>query len=507
MTRRPLLIANARILDPAGDPGPRDILVRDGAILSVEPAGSGHPAEAEVMDASGHLVMPGLVNAHTHAHGALGRGAVGDRLHLEMFLNEGAAINGSRTLADKYLSAALSAVEMVRKGCTAAYDLFVEFPVPSVEGIHAVARAYHDVGMRAVVAPMMADATLYRALPGLLDSFPDPLRKRVGALAAAPWRDSIAACEAAFRAWPFDRDRVRPAVAPTIPLHCSDEFLVACDRLSRDFGTGLQTHLAESKTQAVLGLERYGRSLTAHLAGLGILSERMSAAHGIWLDDDDIRLLAEAGVRVSHNPMSNLRIGSGVAPVRRMIEAGVRMAVGTDASNTSDGQNMFEAARLAATLSRVADPDPERWVSAPEAFAMATGGGAELLGFDRTGRIAPGYRADLVFLDRHYCHYVPLRDPLRQAVFAENGAAVARVMIDGRVVFEGGRMLTVDETRLRLQAEEAAERLDRANAGSRELSDAAAAVVGAFCVAQCRCEHPVHRRLPDERPAFACEPA
>src|ERR1700738_2110005 len=133
------------------------------------------PQAAEALAAAARLLVPGLVNGHTHAHGGLGKGLVGDRVPLEVFLSTSMAMNGRRSTEDKYLSAALSAVEMVRRGCTAAQELVVEFPLPSVEGIDAVAQAYHDVGMRAVVAPMMADRSLYQALPGLMEAMPDKL--------------------------------------------------------------------------------------------------------------------------------------------------------------------------------------------------------------------------------------------------------------------------------------------------------------------------------------------
>lgn len=156
-----------------------------------------------------------------------------DRLPLEVFLTGSGALNGSRTLEDKYLSAQLSAVEMVRKGCTAACDLFVEYPVPSTEGVDAVARAYRDVGMRAVIAPMMADHTLYQAyLP----------RARRSAVRGAA------------------RDR---APRGHRALDCSDEFLVGCRDLAREYAVGLQTHLAESAAQAAIARQRYGTSLTA----------------------------------------------------------------------------------------------------------------------------------------------------------------------------------------------------------------------------------------------------
>src|SRR5205085_6812421 len=140
-------------------------------------------------------------------------------------------------------------------------------------------------------------------------------------------------------------------------------------------------------------------SLTRHLERLGVLGPRCSAAHGIWLDDDEMALLAGTGTSVVHNPMSNLRIGSGVAAARQLLDAGVRLGIGTDASNTSDGQNMFEALRLAAFLSRVADVDPGRWLDAEDAFHAATIGSAGILGFERLGRLDPGYKADILFLD------------------------------------------------------------------------------------------------------------
>ena len=158
-------------------------------------------------------------------------------------------MNGSRNLDDKYLSAQLS-VEMVHKGCTAAYDLFVEYPVPSIEGIDAVARAYRDVGMRAVIAPMMSDRTLYQAYPGLVEALPEELRDTARRAAAAPYAESLRACRAILQDWKFDRDLVRPALGPTIPMHCSDDFLTGCRDLAREFDVGLQTHLAESATQA-----------------------------------------------------------------------------------------------------------------------------------------------------------------------------------------------------------------------------------------------------------------
>jgi guanine deaminase len=471
-----VLVDNERI-------APVSILIADGRILDLID-GDG-PDDLPVLDASDRIVVPGLVNGHTHSHGALGRGGVPDGATLETFLAGAGALNGQRNLDDLRLSAQLSAAEMIRKGCTACFDLSVELPGPSVDGLHAVAEAYFEAGMRAVVAPMISDRTIYQALPGLLDAFPPDLRAALAAVTLPPWRETLAICEEAFARWPVPMDRVRPGLGPTIPLHCSDEFLTACGTVAEALDLRLQTHLAETQMQQVAARHRYGTTLTAHLGGLGLLSSRFSGAHGVWLSPDETDLLAAHGAGIVHNPLSNLRLGSGTAPVRALADAGVTLGVGTDASNTSDGQNMFEALRLAATLSRAQAQPPERWITAPEAFRMATEGSARILGLDRVGRIAPGWAADLLFLDRDYCHYVPLHDLLSQIVFAENGGALREVMIAGQVVFAENRVLTLDEPALAARARTAAARLGAANHEARLMSEAAAVIVRSFCRGAC----------------------
>ena len=462
---------------------PVSLMIENGQITDLV-EGEG-PADARVIDAKGRIVIPGLVNGHTHSHGALGRGGVADDATLETFLAGAPALNGRRSTDDLRLSAELSAAEMIRKGCTACFDLSVELPGPSVAGIHAVAEAYHDAGMRAVVAPMISDGTIYQALPGLLEAFPEYMRKALAAITLPPWQDSLATCKAAFAAWPVPMHRVRPGIGPAIPLHCSDDFLTACAQLAEALDLRLQTHLAETRMQQVAAMQRYGTTLTAHLDSLGVLSARFSGAHAVWLSADEAARLAGQGAGIVHNPMSNLRLGSGTAPLRALADAGVTLGVGTDASNTSDGQNMFEALRLAATLSRAGGGAPDTWIGALEAFRMATEGSARIMGLTRVGRIAPGWAADLLFLDRDYCHYVPLRDVLTQIVFAENGAALREVMIAGRMVFSDNRVLTLDEPALAVRARAAAARLDAANTDTRVMAEAAATIVRSFCHAAC----------------------
>jgi guanine deaminase len=214
--------------------------------------------DARRIDATDRLLIPGLVNAHTHATSNLSKG-LADRWSLELLLNAFLCTAGGRTLDLKYLSAFIGAVEMVRKGCTACYDLVAEIPSPTRDGIDAVARAYRDVGIRAVIAPMMADRSFYHAVPGLIDAMPLGLRERVEAIRLNPHEASLATCRSVIETWSFDHDQLRPALAPTIPHHCTDAFLAGCGNLAAEHAVGVHMHVAESKVQAVVGIARYAR--------------------------------------------------------------------------------------------------------------------------------------------------------------------------------------------------------------------------------------------------------
>jgi 5-methylthioadenosine/S-adenosylhomocysteine deaminase len=329
---------------------------------------------------------------------------------------------------------------------------------------------------------MLADKTLYQAYPDLIGNIPEPLRTQVIAFQLAPYQASADALEAIYEDWPFDREMIRPAIAPTIPLHCSDEFLVRCRDLARAYDLPLQTHLAETKTQAIIGLRKYGRTLTAHLDGLGMLGPHFSAAHAIWLDRDDLGRLSDNGASIVHAPVSNMRFGSGLAHLRPALDRGINVGIATDAANSSDQLNMFESTRLAALISRVQTPDFEQWLGADEVLQMATVGSARVMGLGgKVGEIAPGFKADIVFLDLGHINYVPCHDMITQIVFTENGGAVDSVMIGGRMVLDRGRLTTIDEKKLRRDATIAAERLFVANAPMRSFAKDLQSIVGHFC--------------------------
>ncbi len=488
------IVRGGLVLDiRAGTANPADILIEDDTIRELGPPGMAAPAEARAISAARRLIHPGLINAHTHSHGNLAKG-MGDRWTLELLLTAAPWLGGNRGAEDMHLSAQLGAVEMVLKGCTACYDLFFEWPVPSPEGIARVASAYAEVGMRAVIAPMVADRTFYEAIPGLADALPPALRERVAGLRLAPGETTLAAIRGALRDWSFDRDCIRPAVAPTIPQHCSDAFITGCAELAREFDVGLHSHVAESKVQAVTGMRVYGQTQTAHLDRLGVLGPHFTVAHGVWLDHDDMARLGDHGASVAHNPGSNMRLGSGLADTRAMLDRRVNLGIGTDGASCSDNQNMYEAMRLASFVSKVQGPEWQRWLTTREAALATTEGSAAILGLgNRIGRIAPGYKADLVMLDLDHPNWLPLNDPVNQLVHCEDGTAVDSVMIGGRMVVENRRVLTVDLARLRDRAMAAKERLAAANADNRRLYEALAPVVGSYCPGLARQPYHVHR--------------
>src|SRR2546423_723080 len=398
--KRATIVRGGRLINPGGHRvEAADVLIVGDTIAEVGPPGLAAAADAIAIDACNRLMHPGLINAHMHGHGNLGKG-MGDRWTLELLLAAGPWISGGRTLEDKYLSTYLGAVEMLLKGCTACYDLSAEFPAPTVEGLEACGRAYADAGMRVVLAPMVAELTFYEAIPGLIDALPPAQQKDIERLKLSPGDATLATMRASLKGWKFDRDQVRPAVAPTIPHHCTDDFILGCVNIARDFDLGLHSHVAESKVQAIAGMRLYGKTLTAHLDELGVLGPQFTVAHGVWLDNDDMARLGDHGASIAHNPGSNMRLGAGLADARAMLDARVNLGIGTDGANRSDNQNMYEAMRLASFASKVQGPEWPRWVTKREGALAATQGSARILGFgDRIGRIARGYKADLVMLD------------------------------------------------------------------------------------------------------------
>jgi guanine deaminase len=490
-----IVIRGGRVLTGSPPSLSRTDIVVEGDRVAAIRAGATAAAGAREIDASRHIVLPGLVNAHTHAASHLARGRAGNWT-LEDLLTHSSANYAFRTPEDDYLSAAVGAIEMLKSGCTAAYDLYMALPAVTDEGFEAVVRAYTDVGVRVVLAPAVADIVFYQTVPGLLDLLPADLRGAVTAMEAAPTKSLLDLAERLIRRWHGSAEgRVRIAASPTIPNQATDEFLDGCARLVRDYGVGLHTHLAESKVQAIESRRRHGRSIVERLADHGLIGPGFVGAHAIWLTDDDIGRLADGGAAVAHNPGSNLRLGCGIAPVREMLDRGLAVGLGTDGSVCADNQNLFEALRIASVVSTIRFPhETARWIDAATAWDLATGGSARVLGqADDLGAVAPGRKADLVLLRADSVFLQPLAEPVNALVYAETGAGVDTVLVDGRVVLESGRVTGVDEHGIFARAQAAADRQRQQSARARAVAEQLAPHVAAACRAAVATPLPINR--------------
>jgi guanine deaminase len=243
----------------------------------------------------------------------------------------------------------------------------------------------------------------------------------------------------------------------------------------------------------VSSLKRYGKSLTAHLDDLGLLGPDFTVAHGVWLDDEDCKRLGDHGASVAHNPGSNMRLGSGLADARGMLNRSVNLGIGTDGASCSDNLNMYESMRLASMVSKVQGPDQRQWLSTEEIVIAATEGSAQVLGWKDIGRIAPGFKADIVFLDLSAINWIPCNDPTNQLVHTEDGSSVKHVMIGGRMVVRDGVPVNVDMANLAKMAEAARSRLAKVNRPGKKLFDRLERIVGSYCPGLALTPHHIHR--------------
>ncbi|MDY6860480.1 MAG: amidohydrolase family protein [Pseudomonadota bacterium] len=466
---------------------PRDLVIRDGRI-----AGD-HGTDLPQRDISGHMVIAGLINAHTHGHANLNKG-VADLWPLEFSLTHGGWMAAGRDAQMVYDSTLLGAWDMLSSGVTAVYDLVVGMPAPEPEHLHAVARAYHDAGLRAVIAPMVADIGFADSIPGLADALP---AGRAKALTGTP-QDPQTLLRRIDEAMGFDLpEGIVWGLAPTIPHQCTPEFLQGAAALARARGWRLHMHVAESRLQAEVARALWNASPVDRLHELGILGPDFTVGHAVWLERRDFATLARYGATIAHVPASNQRLGAGVAPLRMMLEEGVTVALATDGANSSDAMNMFEAMRHATNLSRLWETPARRWVGAAQAYGMATLGGAAAMGL-APATLAPGAPADLVCLSLQSPAFCPLNAPITQMVTAENGASVAHVFVAGREVLHAGRPTGFDPDALRARIAGFMPRLEANRADIRALAETTVPHVRRFLDNRRRPDLGFTRNLPCE---------
>ena len=468
-----LLIRDAHVLDP-GLPFERtSVLIEDGRIARV---GTAMRAADRVIDAADHVVMPGLVNAHTHGTQALDRG-IGDGLMLDEWGVYAALSGVAIGTRDSYALTAWNALTLLRGGCTAAMDVTAPSAIFD-DGFDAVMQAYVDTGMRATVALALVDMDFYATLPAsLMGDAPLPRMP----FTRPPAQVQLDAARRVLRAWTGRHDRLAPGLAPSAPQRLTDDLLRGCFALSAEFDASVHTHVLETRSHWFACRDRFGCSPLEHMHEQGWLGPRVSIAHGVWLSDEDMAILAGTGTPLAHNPVSNLRLASGIADLQRLVAHGVAVGIGTDGAASNDGQNMWEAVKLAALLHRVYG-ERERWITAADALRMCLDGGAAILRRP-VGAVREGSAADLIVLGGRDVFLRPKEQMIASLVLGELGSSVRTVIVGGEVVIEDGRSTKVDEDRLRA---EVAAIVERGTAASPERAQAYAegrAVLGRMLAA------------------------
>lgn len=433
-----LLITGGTVvtMDEAWKVVPDGAVAVDGtSILAVGPAAeieAAYGAEAtETIDATGRLVLPGLVNVHTHTADILFRGLVED-LPLEPWLERLWAAERALVRPDSVAAGArLAQAEMIRGGTTTALDMFF-FP-------ERAAGAARRTGFRLVTGPVFFDS------PEIDGIEPDERTPRAREL--------------------LEELRGDPLVVPCMQVHSTYTVAPRLVREARDlaveFGVLYTTHVSETRAEVETVREMHGRTPPRHLDRLGVFDAPTVLAHCVHLADDEIDLLAERRAAVAHCPMSNLKLGSGVAPVPELRGGGVRTALGTDGPVSSNDLDLWSAMRLGAVLQKGVREDPTV-LPAREVFAQATIEGARALGLgDRIGSIEPGKEADLVVVDLDRPHLVPLHDVYAHLVYAVGRDDVRTAVIRGRVVMRDRELTTIDEREAMREVAELAGRLRR----------------------------------------------
>ncbi len=448
-TASPLFIKGARVWNPDGDihlPAVRDVLVAGTDIVSVTaPEESAIPPGAEVIDGRGKLLLPGFVNAHYHSYDALQKGLLEDMPFDVWALHSQPAYFGTRSKAELRARTLVGAIECLKHGITTVQDMSTLVPQDE-EVLDTILAAYEEVGLRVVFSIAVRDQAALDIAPFLPADMPADVAALIAGSARDPVAD-LAFVEAQLRRLPATSRR-HWALSASGPQRASRQLLEGVADLAARHRLPLTTHVYESKAQTAKAREIYGEqggSMIRYMDEVGLLHGRTTIAHGVWLLPDEIDILAERGAGVAHNPISNLKLKNGIAPIRRLKAAGVNLALGCDNCSCSDCQSMFQAMKMFCLLASGTDPDPVG-LHAADAIAAATLGGAYALKLENVvGAIVPGMRADLVLVDLTDIAFLPLNSVARQLVFSETGRAVQTVIVDGRVVLRGGKLTTLDE--------------------------------------------------------------
>jgi 5-methylthioadenosine/S-adenosylhomocysteine deaminase len=453
----------------------RETLIPDGAVV-VEGStivATGPRADLErmgpfdrVMGSPSQFVMPGFINCHYHSELAIGPG-------LYQFIFERAnvfiqAATGEIDEEDLYTGVLWGLVNAIKGGQTSTVDMYYGRPAMEDFGCRPALRAYEDAGMRTAFGLVSRDENIYVHEPNerFLARLPPDLAEEVRSSPmgyAWPVDDVMGAFRRLHADWHGRDDRIRVVTAPDWTPACSDELYLRARREADEHDTGLITHALETRSEMMFNLERHGKPALRRLSDLGVLGPRTVLEHFVWVTDEELAIFADSGAIASSNPGSNLRLSAGICRVRDIMDAGGRIAFGTDGISFSDREDFFQELRLACYLQRTPTVFERQRLDSESVLRAAAENGARALGMqDRVGTLEPGRLADLLIVDRDRIMFPPGRyaaEPFLDVVLDRAEAAdIDTVMTHGRVLMEGGRVTVVDEDALKDRFAEAVER-------------------------------------------------
>lgn len=382
------------------------------------------------------LLLPGFFNAHTHSSEMWQRGVI-PPLPLELWLAELYDF-APLELSKVYLSALGTAVETLLSGGTSVVDHLVLIPGEEIETIAMAVSAYKEVGIRAFIAPLIWDQPLISGIPSGGNQQKNETKQRSAT-------EILQMLQEVIDKFHQPEAGVYILTAPTGMQLCSDELFAGCVELSDRYNLCRHSHLLETKAQQLLAQEKYGFSAVEYLNRIGYLSSRTSLAHCVHLTDDDIKILAQTQSTVVHNPLSNLRLGSGIAPILKYRQAGVNVSFGCDGSSSNDSQDLLEAIKIGSILHNVTDLDYQHWITPRQSVEMAALGGAKGLNMsEQLGSLAVGKKADLVLYDLTNLSLLPRTDPIGLLILGRPNQVVDSVWVDGKRIVENGKVTTIN---------------------------------------------------------------
>lgn len=419
-----------------------DLVVSNKKITNIEKNVNVLPDDT-VIDCSNKLITPGFINAHLHSVETSFRGMF-DNLPLEQWmLYSYPPSSDFKYISERfaYLRTMCGAIEQIQSGVTCCQDDASGTPTCSVEEHDQIFQAYADLGMKANVSFNVMNKEYLDIVP-YVKNIPDELKEKL--LPPASDEEILALNEELIKKW-NNKNNMKILISNSAPQRCTDSFSQKLFEQAVKYDLPFHTHICETRVQRVTGFEFYGKTILQHADDIGIIAPRTTIAHCNWLDDDDIRIVAERGANIAHNIVSNLKLGSGIMPFRKMMKNGVHLALGTDGTSSNDSQNILEVMKTAALVHKVPNPDYDMWPDSQEILDIAAPGGARsVMRETEIGSLEVGKSADLLIFDLTTPAFTPLNNIQNQLVYCENGSSLTDVYIDGAPVMQDKKILTVD---------------------------------------------------------------